>query len=93
MLSTNLVMRSRDPHLTLPHLSIFHATSFVSPLQLIHRLKKLCQCVYVVDLPGHGRSAIPEGEPEASWLTDSVCEVLATLVKDRVLLFGNSLGA
>lgn len=43
---------------------------------------------------GHGRSEIPEGDPEESWLTDSLCESLEVLVPkgEKVLMFGNSLG-
>lgn len=61
---------------------------------VISRLQRLCKRVLVIDLPGHGRSEIPDGEPQESWLTDGLCESLDQLMPkgEKALLFGNSLG-
>ena len=80
---------------TLPPAVLIHGVCSTSHdyLPLITRLQKLCQSVIVVDLPGHGRSEIlGEGEPNDSWLVSAVVEVISQLVKDKAILFGNSLG-
>lgn len=80
---------------TLPPVVLIHGVCSTSHdyLPLIIRLQKICSSVIVVDLPGHGRSEIcGQGEPDDSWLVLSVVEVIRQLVKDKAILFGNSLG-
>jgi len=59
---------------------------------LLRHLKKHVRKIIIIDFPGHGFSRHSNIELDASLFRDGVEEALDMIIKERVILYGNSLG-
>lgn len=87
------VVESRGPG-TGPPLVLLHGVgSRASDLgPLLHRLRGSTPHLIAPDLPGHGRSGLPDTGMEPSGLDAAVTELLDTVAPAGAAVFGNSLG-
>lgn len=79
---------------TLPPVLLFHGLSSAAAdyAPLIRALRPHFRRILAPDLPGHGGSPVPSGGMEPHRLHAAIVEALDQVVREPMIVFGNSLG-
>lgn len=79
---------------SLPPMLLLHGlgSSAADYFFLLKSLRQHCRRVVAVDFPGHGRSEAPSGGMEPGMLQRALLQATDEVVKEPMVVFGNSLG-